>query len=130
LNWTLAQGINGLTHETHKEPGAPPLLYLEIPASKEGLGTVLMYGHMDKQPHFTGWREGTGPTTPAIIDGLLYGRGGADDGYALPGSILSIKALQQQNKPHGRIVIIIENEEESGSEHLMSYVDKLTEKIG
>lgn len=48
---------------------------------------------MDKQPHFTGWREGTGPTTPVIIEGLLYGRGAADDGYALPGSILIIKSL-------------------------------------
>lgn len=81
---------------------------------------------MDKQPHFTGWREGTGPTTPAIIDGLLYGRGGADDGYALPGAILTLKALQTMGKPHGRIVIIIENEEESGSTHLMDYVNKLS----
>lgn len=35
--------------------------------------------------------KGLGPTTPVIRDGLLYGRGGADDGYSCYASILSIK---------------------------------------
>jgi acetylornithine deacetylase/succinyl-diaminopimelate desuccinylase-like protein len=38
-----------------------------------------------------GWREGTGPTTPAIIDGKLYGRGASDDCYVPFAGLLAIE---------------------------------------
>jgi acetylornithine deacetylase/succinyl-diaminopimelate desuccinylase-like protein len=60
--------------------GRTPLIYIEIPG--EGDRHVLLYGHLDKQPEMTGWFEDLGPWTPVLKGDKLYGRGGADDGYA------------------------------------------------
>jgi acetylornithine deacetylase/succinyl-diaminopimelate desuccinylase-like protein len=92
--------------------------------------TVLMYGHLDKQPEFTGWRKDLGPWTPKYEDGKLYGRGGADDGYAIYASIAAIQALQAQGVAHPRIVGLIETCEESGSYDLLPYVDTLRQRLG
>jgi len=98
-------------------------------ANKED--TVLLYGHLDKQPPLTEfWESGLGPHTPVIRDGKLYGRGGADDGYALFGAITAIKALKEQDIPHSRCVILIEACEESGSRDLPFYISHLKERIG
>ena len=78
------------------------------PGGDAGNDCVLMYGHMDKQPEFTGWAEGLDPWKPVMRDGRLYGRGGADDGYAVFGSLLALRALAEQNIPHARCVILIE----------------------
>lgn len=129
LNWALSKKVKGLKGKVLKLEGLSPLIHLEI-ESNGGEGNIFMYGHYDKQPHFTGWKEGTGPTTPVIIDGLLYGRGGADDGYAIFSSLISIKAIQDYGLKHGNVNIIIEGSEESGSPHLMQYIDLLKEKIG
>ncbi|HEX4271278.1 MAG TPA: M20/M25/M40 family metallo-hydrolase, partial [Rhizomicrobium sp.] len=93
-------------------------------------GTVLMYGHLDKQPEMKGWAEGTGPWTPVLKDDKLYGRGGADDGYAMFASIAALLALKQQGKAHARVVIVIEACEESGSPDLPFYIDHLAKRIG
>ena len=92
--------------------------------------TVLMYGHLDKQPEFTGWRNDLGPWTPKYEDGKLYGRGGADDGYAVYASIAAVQALKAQNVPHPRIVGLVETCEESGSYDLLPYVDALRPRLG
>jgi acetylornithine deacetylase/succinyl-diaminopimelate desuccinylase-like protein len=89
-----------------------------------------MYGHFDKQPHMTGWAEGLSPIDPKIVDQKLYGRGGADDGYAAYTAILSVKALQLQNLAHPRIVILLEGDEESGSVDLPFYLQLLKPQIG
>jgi acetylornithine deacetylase/succinyl-diaminopimelate desuccinylase-like protein len=86
-----------------------------------------MYGHLDKQPEFAGWRSDLGPWTPKYEDGKLYGRGGADDGYAVYASITAIAALQSQRVAHPRIVGLIETCEESGSYDLLPYIDVLRE---
>jgi acetylornithine deacetylase/succinyl-diaminopimelate desuccinylase-like protein len=65
-----------------------------------------------------------------IKDGRLYGRGGADDGYAVFASLTAIKALKLQGMPCARYVIIIEACEESGSGDLPYYIDALKERIG
>lgn len=130
VNWAKAQPVKGLTIDIHRESGIPPMVFAEVEATDPTLPTVLIYGHMDKQPHFTGWLEGVGPTTPGIIGDLLYGRGCADDGYAFPGAILAIRAVQEQNLPHGRLVLIAENEEESGSPNLIYLVKQLKPRIG
>jgi acetylornithine deacetylase/succinyl-diaminopimelate desuccinylase-like protein len=105
-----------------------PVIFMEIPGqSKE---TVLLYGHLDKQPEMTGWNEGLGPWTPVIRGDKLYGRGGADDGYAAFGSLTAIEALIRQGVPHARCVVLIEGCEESGSYDLPAYVDHLAPRIG
>ena len=130
--WVEAQKVEGLTLEVVRLPGRTPVLFFEIAATQSGGSDdmVLMYGHLDKQPEFSGWRNDLGPWTPKYEDGKLYGRGGADDGYAIYGSLAAIMALQEQNLPHARCVVLIEACEESGSYDLPAYVDHLADRIG
>jgi acetylornithine deacetylase/succinyl-diaminopimelate desuccinylase-like protein len=130
--WAKAQAIPGLVVEVVQLDGRTPLIYLEIPATGADTGEdcVLLYGHLDKQPEMTGWDEGLGPWTPVLRGDRLYGRGGADDGYAIFGSLAAIQALQAQAAPHARCVILIEACEESGSYDLPAYVDHLADRIG
>ena len=129
--WIEAQKVSGLTVEIVCLPGRTPVLFFEVAASQcASTQTVLMYGHLDKQPEFSGWRNDLGPWTPKIEDGKLYGRGGADDGYAAYAAIAAIQALKTQNAPHPRIVGLIETCEESGSYDLMPYIDLLKPRLG
>ncbi|MCC4595275.1 M20 family metallopeptidase [Xanthomonas campestris pv. phormiicola] len=130
--WARAQAIPGLVVEVVQLEGRTPLIYLEVPATgaETGADTVLLYGHLDKQPEMTGWDADLGPWTPVLKGERLYGRGGADDGYALFGSLAAILALQDQGIPHARCVVLIEACEESGSYDLPAYVDHLAERIG
>ena len=107
------------------------MLVVEVAPFKDAdpKANILMYGHFDKQPPFEGWREGLGPTKPVLEGNLLYGRGAADDGYAVYASIGGIKACQTQNIPHSRIVILIEGSEESSSPHLAAYFEHLSSLI-
>jgi acetylornithine deacetylase/succinyl-diaminopimelate desuccinylase-like protein len=132
-DWVLAQKVAGLTLEVIRLPGRTPVLFFEVAATRPSDAqseTVLMYGHLDKQPEFSGWRNDLGPWTPKFEDGKLYGRGGADDGYAIYASIAAIQALKAQNTPHPRIVGLIETCEESGSYDLLPYVDALRTRLG
>jgi len=126
--WCREQKIKGLKVEIIRAGDRTPLLLCEIPGT--GPGTTMLYGHMDKQPEFTGWAEGLSPWEPVIRDGRLYGRGGADDGYAVFSSLTAIRLLQQQAIPHARCVVLIEACEESGSYDLPYYVDALADRIG
>ena len=126
--WAEQQQVKGMRLEVHETPGRTPLIYIEVAGDESS--TVLMYGHLDKQPAMVGWDKGLGPWTPVLRDGKLYGRGGADDGYAIFASIAAIRAVQQQGTKHSRIVIIIECCEESGSPDLPHYIEKLSKKIG
>ncbi len=132
-DWVLTQKVAGLTLEVIRLPGRTPVLFFEVAATRPSDAqseTVLMYGHLDKQPEFSGWRNDLGPWTPKFEDGKLYGRGGADDGYAIYASIAAIQALKAQNTPHPRIVGLIETCEESGSYDLLPYVDALRTRLG
>jgi acetylornithine deacetylase/succinyl-diaminopimelate desuccinylase-like protein len=108
------------------------VLFFALPATGSGAGerTVLLYGHLDKQPEMTGWRDGLGPWNPVLEDGRLYGRGGADDGYAVFASLAAIAALQARGIGHARCVGLIETCEESGSYDLPAYLDALAPRIG
>ena len=129
--WIEAQSVSGLTLEVVRLPGRTPVLFFEVAATKVGsTQTVLMYGHLDKQPEFSGWRSDLGPWSPKIVDDKLYGRGGADDGYAAYAAIAAIQALKSQNVPHPRIVGLIETCEESGSYDLLPYIDVLKTRLG
>lgn len=126
--WCKEQPVNGLSIEVVQLENRTPLIFMEIPGQIDN--TVLLYGHLDKQPEMTGWDEGFGPWTPVIHEGKLYGRGGADDGYSAFSAITAIAALQANNIAHPNCVIIIEACEESGSYDLPHYVEHLKQRIG
>ncbi|MFD1711521.1 M20/M25/M40 family metallo-hydrolase [Ottowia sp. GY511] len=129
--WVEAQKVPGLTLEVVRIGERTPVIFFEIEGTKpSATQTVVMYGHLDKQPEFNGWRNDLGPWTPKYEDGKLYGRGGADDGYAVYAAIAAVRALKSQNVPHPRIVGLIETSEESGSPDLLPYIDALRPRLG
>ncbi|STX28358.1 succinyl-diaminopimelate desuccinylase [Legionella beliardensis] len=127
-HWCRTHAPADTTLEVVRLPTRTPLLFLDIPGTTDD--TILLYGHLDKQPEMVGWQEGLSPWEPVIRGNRLYGRGGADDGYAAYASLTAIRALQNQNLPHARCVIIIEACEESGSYDLPYYMEVLKERIG
>jgi acetylornithine deacetylase/succinyl-diaminopimelate desuccinylase-like protein len=126
--WCRAQPVPGMRVEVKRLPGKTPLLLVDIPG--ELPGTVLLYGHLDKQPEFTGWLPGLGPWEPVIREGKLYGRGAADDGYAVFSSLTAIAALKAQNIKLARCVLLIEACEESGSVDLPAHLAALGDALG
>ncbi|MBK8739546.1 MAG: M20/M25/M40 family metallo-hydrolase [Betaproteobacteria bacterium] len=131
-DWVRAQNVPGLKLEIVRLGARTPVLYFDIPATG-GLDpnrTVLLYGHLDKQPEMTGWREGLGPWSPVYEDGKLYGRGGADDGYAVFAALSAIMALDAQGVARPRCIGLIETCEESGSHDLPAYLDALSPRMG
>ena len=126
--WARKLPIPDLKVEVVRLPDRTPLLFMELPGTGED--TVLLYGHLDKQPEMTGWREDLGPWQPVIDGDKLYGRGGADDGYAMFAALIALHALHGQKVSHARCVVIIEACEESGSFDLPFYIDTLAGRIG
>lgn len=127
-DWCKAHAPVGMQLDILKLEGRTPLIFMEIPGQVEE--TVLLYGHLDKQPEMSGWHEDLHPWKPVIKEGRLYGRGGADDGYSAYASLTAIRALEAQGLPHPRCVLLIEACEESGSYDLPYYIDLLKERIG
>jgi len=126
--WAESQRIQGMHLEVLESEGKTPLIYIEVDGNNAS--TVLMYGHLDKQPAMHGWDEGLGPWTPVMRDGKLYGRGSADDGYAIFAALGAIAAVEKEGTEHSRVVVIIECCEESGSPDLPYYIEKLAKRIG
>jgi acetylornithine deacetylase/succinyl-diaminopimelate desuccinylase-like protein len=144
--WCRAQQafIPGLVVEVHRLGDRAPVILMEIPGSAapgraggdpqtpggRSPDTVLLYGHLDKQPEMTGWREGLSPWSPVREGDRLYGRGGADDGYSAFASLTALRLLHEQRVPHARAVVLIEAGEESGSPDLPAYIEALAARIG
>jgi acetylornithine deacetylase/succinyl-diaminopimelate desuccinylase-like protein len=128
--WALSRlaSLPGASLEVVRLPGRTPVILIEVPG--EGRDTVLLYGHLDKQPEMVGWAEGYGPWIPRLEGDKLFGRGGADDGYAMFGALSALLALREQGVAHARCVVLIEACEESGSYDLPYYVDHLSDRIG
>ena len=126
--WAEGQSLRGMRVEVLRLAGRTPLLMVDVAGQVDDC--VLMYGHLDKQPEFTGWADGLDPWTPVLREGKLYGRGGADDGYALFASLTAVRALQEQGIPHARCVILIEASEESSSPDLVHHIEALGERLG
>ena len=124
----LSDYIRHPNKSPHFDPDWEKHGHIDVPGDSDDV--VLLYGHYDKQPEFSGWDEDLDPWVPTIKDGKLYGRGGADDGYAVFGSLTAIRALQEQGVPHAHCVVLIEGCEESGSFDLPYYIDMLEERIG
>ncbi|MGB6605091.1 MAG: M20/M25/M40 family metallo-hydrolase [Steroidobacteraceae bacterium] len=128
LQWCRAQPLAGMRVTLRRLAGRTPLLLADIPG--ELPGCVLLYGHMDKQPEFTGWLPGLGPWEPVIREGRLYGRGAADDGYAAFSSLTAIAALKAQQVRLPRCMVLIEACEESGSVDLPAHLEALGDSLG
>ena len=129
--WAKAHLPDGATLEVVRLGERTPVIFMDIPATGGRTGdTVMLYGHLDKQPEMTGWRDGLGPWTPVLDGDKLYGRGGADDGYAIFATLAALGAMQRDKLPHARCVVLIEACEESGSYDLPAYIDHLTPRIG
>lgn len=126
--WCRAQPVPRMRVEIRRLPGRTPVLLVDVPG--ELPGSVLLYGHLDKQPEFTGWLPGLGPWEPVLRDGKLYGRGAADDGYAVFSSLTAIAALKAQRVALPRCVLLIEASEESGSIDLPAHLAALGDAIG
>ena len=59
--WVEQQKVAGLKAEIIRLPGRTPIMFFEVAATRPQTSssqTVLMYGHLDKQPEFDGWRAG------------------------------------------------------------------------
>lgn len=129
--WCRARAIPGLVVEVIEDAELTPLLYLEVPGHPEAADdTVLLYGHLDKQPEMVGWQEDLGPWQPVRRGDRLYGRGGADDGYAVFASLAALELAAREAVPHARCVLLIECCEESGSPDLPAHVERLLPRIG
>jgi acetylornithine deacetylase/succinyl-diaminopimelate desuccinylase-like protein len=126
--WMRARPIVGLQVSVEQLEGRTPVILAEAPGTADG--TVVLYGHLDKQPEMTGWREGLGPWEPVLDGDRLYGRGAGDDGYAAFAALGAIEAVQKSGGAHARLVVIIEASEESGSPDLPTYMDSLADRIG
>ncbi len=128
--WAARRALASCTAEVVKLPGRTPCVLVEVgPTADSQAPTALVYGHLDKQPPLGDWREGLGPFHAVRVDDCLYGRGTADDGYAMFAALGALEALETVGAPHGRVLVLIEASEESGSSDLDAYLDALGERI-
>ncbi len=130
--WSRSRDLPGATVEVIELAGRTPVVLVEVPAHGAGdpNDTVLFYGHLDKQPELTGWREGLGPWTPVLEGDRLYGRGGADDGYSAFAALSALEAVRAAGGSHSRCLVLIEASEESGSLDLPAHVAALGDRLG
>jgi acetylornithine deacetylase/succinyl-diaminopimelate desuccinylase-like protein len=129
--WIESRALPGAVLDVVQLAGRTPLLVVDVPAfGNTGDDTVLLYGHLDKQPPVGGWGEGLGPWTPVLRDGRLYGRGAADDGYSGYAAIAALEAVRAAGGSHSRCVVLLETGEESGSPDLPAYLEHLSDRLG
>ncbi|VVC76041.1 Succinyl-diaminopimelate desuccinylase [Aquicella siphonis] len=126
--WCHSNAVENMQLEVVRLENRTPVIFIEIPGSNDD--TVLLYGHLDKQPEMSGWDTDLHPWKPVLRGDRLYGRGSADDGYSTFASLAAIKSLRERQIPHARCVILIEACEESGSSDLPYYINALEQRIG
>ncbi|HEY4463149.1 MAG TPA: M20/M25/M40 family metallo-hydrolase [Streptosporangiaceae bacterium] len=131
-DWIAARGLPGARSEIVQLDGRSPVLLVDVPATGRaaGKGTVVLYGHLDKQPPVGGWSEGLGPWKAVFRDGRLYGRGAVDDGYAAYAATTALEAVRAAGGEHARAVLLLETGEESGSPDLPAYMEHLGGRLG
>jgi acetylornithine deacetylase/succinyl-diaminopimelate desuccinylase-like protein len=129
-DWARSRPIEGIRTDIHRLEGRTPLLVCEIPASDpEAGGTVVLYGHFDKQPPLGTWSPGLDPFRPVLRANRLYGRGSADDGYSLFAALLAVESVEKAGLRHPRCVVLIEGSEESASPDLDAHLDALAARL-
>ncbi|MFB9679265.1 M20/M25/M40 family metallo-hydrolase [Streptosporangium vulgare] len=131
-DWIASRGLPGARCEVVQSDGRAPLLLVDVPATPgtTARGTVLLYGHLDKQPPLGDWSDGLGPWRAVVRDGRLYGRGAVDDGYSGYAAVTALTAIQAAGGEHARTVLLLETGEESGSPDLPWYLEHLSDRLG
>lgn len=118
----------GLTTETIETPGHP-LVYAESPPVP-GKPVALVYGHYDVQPPDPLDEWTTPPFEPDIRDGKVFARGATDDKGQMLTHVNSVAAwLAAGEKLPLQVKLLIEGEEEVGSEHLENFLAENREKL-
>ncbi len=128
--WAKECDLSGASVTVSSIPGRTPALIVDIPGSSDSNGTVLIYGHLDKQPATAPWYNDTDPFEAVERDDHIFGRGVADDGYAMFAAIAGVSAALEEGLETPRCVVLIESSEESGSPDLDSHLDVLLPKLG
>ncbi|KAA9331606.1 dipeptidase [Hymenobacter busanensis] len=93
------------------------------------LPTVLVYGHYDVQPADPYELWTSGPFEPVIKDGKIYARGACDDKGQVYMHVKAFEVLNQQGGVPCNVKVMIEGEEEVGSENLGIFVNANKEKL-
>jgi acetylornithine deacetylase/succinyl-diaminopimelate desuccinylase-like protein len=130
VGWSRTRAFHSATTQMHQIPGRTPVITVTVEATAPTSSTVVLYGHLDKQPPLGDWSEGLSPYAPVRRGDRLYARGVADDGYAIFSALLALESLEAQGIPHARCVVLIEASEESGSPDLDAYLDLLKDQLG
>lgn len=128
--WARERRFASARVEVVRLEGRTPLLMVSVEATNDDEATVILYGHLDKQPPLGDWSDGLAPYTPIRRGDRLYARGVADDGYSTFAALLALEELESNAVPHSRCVVLIEASEESGSPDLDAYLDHLRESLG
>lgn len=118
----------GLATELIETPGHP-LVYAESPPVP-GAPVALVYGHYDVQPPdpLDEWKSP--PFEPTVRDGNLFARGATDDKGQMLTHVKSVQAwLATVGKLPLQVKLLIEGEEEVGSEHLETFIAENKEKL-
>ena len=129
-SWARARQLASVDVEIHRLVGRTPTLVVTVDSTAGEGDTVVLYGHLDKQPPLGDWSEGLAPFVPVRRGDRLYARGVSDDGYALFSALSAIEAMEANGIAHGRCVVLIEASEESGSSDLEAYLDALADHLG
>lgn len=129
-DWARQRQLANFTVDVHEIDGRTPVLTVTVAATAPTSGTVVLYGHLDKQPPLGDWSDGLGPFAPVRRDDRIYARGVADDGYSIFAALLALEQLEREGVPHARCVVLIEASEESGSPDLAAHLENLTDTLG
>ncbi len=119
----------GFTAVELLETDGHPAVYAEL-ITDPTLPTALIYGHHDVQPVDPLEEWISPPFTPTIRNGALYGRGAVDDKGQL---VMHLKAVEAFLATRGTLPLnlkfIMEGEEEIGSAHFDSLVQRERERL-
>lgn len=104
-------------------PGAPPVVYGEIPAANAER-TIVFYAHYDGQP-LDPKEWATPPWEPVLKDGRIYARSASDDKAPIEALCAALDALAAAKIPiRSHIKFVFEGEEEAGSPHLEQIISR------
>ena len=110
--------------------GRCPLVLGEWDGAGEDAPTILIYCHYDVQPAEVADGWDTEPFEPTIKDGRLYCRGAVDSKLHVMSNLKAVESwLAQDEKPKVNIKVVLEGEEESGSENINAFFAKHPERL-